>query len=271
MKSGFVLNLAFCGLLVTQSLRADDQPDAEGLWKWHGSDAKTFLETWYAKDPVTGTQRVDFERYHAAPNVAQVTFSKGVATFNDSNESLLYITEVKRFNGMLNNSPTYATFPDQYGEYREFDGERILEFDRTNKICRISSLSKECAHHAIAPHPFPLIFTRSALEAQSRFHLRQVDWPSGVVVIEGYPKHDCDKDQFTMFRACFDEESYEIRSLVVYGPRFHPIKNPVYDHYTFEHAGTEKATGLTGTASRPIDPNSPPPDWRIVSESAVNK
>lgn len=43
------------------------------------------------------------------------------------------------------------------------------------------------------------------------------------------------------------------------------------DHYTFKHAGSEKVTELTEITSRPIDPKSPPPNWRLVNEIAANK
>lgn len=266
MKSGFFLNIVFFAAFAAQSSGADGQADAIAkLSQSRMSDAICFLKDRNEKNNVHGEQRVDFERYHFAPNIAQATRSKGHTTFNRPNRSLLCIVELKSFAGMVDNSPTFTSVPGQYGEYREVDGERILEFDRTNKICRVRSLPDESA---FALHPLPLIFTQSESDASERFHLQKIDLPAGVVVIEGFPKQSYDKSQFSFFRACFDEDSYELLSLIVYAPRFHPLRNPVYDHYTVEPASPEGAHRIT---SRPIDPNMPPPDWRVVNETLIDK
>jgi hypothetical protein len=272
MKSGLILCVAICSLPGLQPLQADDRPD-ERLNSSNSQerDCDYFLDGWDAKNRFSSKGQVSFTRYHSAPNIAQVTFSKGIATFTAPDKSLICETELKQFNGIFNNRTQFATFPGQYGVYCEVDGEQKLDFDRTNRICRIYTSPKEPLHKLIFPHPLPLIFTRSGIEARDRFQLRRVNSPAGTLVFEGFPKYSYDKKQFKLFRACFDEESFEIVSLVVYPPDFHPIKNPAYDHYEFENEDAAIGHGSTEIASRPIDPNSPPPNWQIVSEGPVDE
>ncbi len=221
----------------------------------------------------TGTKKLEakFRRWHfdllAAPLGVHATWAEGVIKYEAPDKGLFRVDQLKFFNGIVNQVPTYQENPGQFGEHWVCNGKELLEFDRMKEECRIQQLPPEMQGKEILESPLPFVFNLNAAKIKERYWLRQIEAEPGIIVVEAHPKRQADRAQYRFVRIVLSNQSFLPQALIMYGPNFDPVKSPSYDHYEF--TDIERNTirqGIAGWGKVFIEAR-PPANWKIIRDT----
>jgi len=230
-----------------------------------------FLTAWETQSKGTKRLEAKFRRWHfdllAAPAGVHSTWAEGVIKYGAPDKGLFRVDQLKFFDGIVEGKPTYTSSEDQFGEHWVCNGEELLEFDHSQKVCKIQQLPPDLRGKDIFESPLPFVFNLNAAKIKNRYWIRQIEAQPGIMVIEAYPKFQNDRAQYKFVRVVIDGKTFLPQALILYGPNFHPTTAPGYDHYEFMNV--ERNSLSSGVASwvQLFINQRPPADWKVIRET----
>lgn len=230
-----------------------------------------FLAAWEQQSGNTKRLEAKFRRWHydplAAPAGVHATWAEGVIKYGAPDMGLFRVDQLRFFNGIVDDKPTFKAVDDQFGEHWVCNGKELLEFDRSKKECRIQLLPPELQGQDILESPLPFVFNLKAENIKDRYWVRRLPAPEGAYVIEAYPKRQADRAQYRFVRIVINDKTFLPQALILYSPNFDPVTTPAYDHYEF--LDVERNTLLQGLAAwrASFINERPPSDWKVIRDS----
>jgi len=221
----------------------------------------------------TGTKQLEakFRRWHydplAAPPNIHATWAEGVVKYGAPDKGLFQVTQLRFFSGIEDKKPIYKAIEGQHGEHWVCNGKELLEFDHAKKECRIQQLPPEMQGQEILESPLPFVFNLNAARIKERYWVRRLESPSGVHVIEAYPKRQADRAQYQFVRIIINDQTYLPQALILYGPNFHPVTSPGYDHYEFTDVERNTIRQRMTTWGQTFINQRPPADWKEIRDN----
>lgn len=233
------------------------------------------LNDWEQQSKGTKTLECTFTRWHydmfAAPPGVHATRADGVIKYAAPDKGLFRVDRLVFFMGMDDkNQPIYKEQPGQFGEYWVCNGEQLIEFDRSNKQCRIQDLPPNMRGQQIFNSPLPFVFNLDAQQIQQRYWVRQVEAPAAdIVVVEAWPKRQEDRAQYKLVQIALDAKTFLPRALLMYAPNFHKVNAPKWDHYEFQDMKRNAIGASVQKFMGNFIPEKPPASWKILRDNFV--
>ncbi|TWU17648.1 hypothetical protein Pla52o_48630 [Novipirellula galeiformis] len=230
------------------------------------------LLAWQQQSQGTRTLDCKFQRWHydnlAAPVGQHATRADGVIKYASPDKGLFRVDSLVFYSGMENGKPVYKPQSGLFGEHWVCNGKQLIEFDRSQKQCKIQDLPTEMQGKQIFNSPLPFVFNLDAVEIQRRYWVRQVAAPNDkLVLIEAWPKRQDDRAQYKMVQIALEKETFLPQALIMYAPNFHAKNAPKWDHYEFVDM---KRNGVGNAISNFMDnfiQERPPADWTIFRDT----
>ena len=229
------------------------------------------LAAWERNSSATKTLEAKFTRWHYDLNgvpAANVHSERadGVLKYAKPDRGLFRVDRLVFFAGMEKDQPVYREMPGQFGEHWVCTGKQLIEFDRSQKECKIRNLPPEMQGQQIIESPLPFVFNLDAAKIRERYWVRQVEAPEGVVLIEAWPKRQQDRSQYKLVQIALDASNYLPRGLRMYAPNFDPKQAPVWDHYEFAEVKQNSIGNKLADFMKNFIPEKPPASWKISNE-----
>ena len=232
------------------------------------------LQNWENQSKGTKTLELKFLRFHydgqMAPSGVPATKAEGEIKYAAPDRGLIRVDQLVFFNGMVQNNPSFKAFPNRFGEHWVCNGKQLIEFDRTQKECKIEDLPPDMQGKNIINSPLPFVFNLDATQLQQRYWVQQTQSPSpDVVLLEVWPKTANDRSQYKMVQVALEAKTYLPRALVMYAPNFDPKTAAVWDHYEFQNVKRNSIAGqFANKFLKNFIPQAPPKDWQIIQGTA---
>ena len=232
------------------------------------------LRNWEHQSKGTKTLELKFLRFHydgtMAPSGHAATKAEGEIKYAAPDQGLIRVDQLVIFNGMVKENPSYKAFPDRFGEHWVCNGKQLIEFDRTQKECKIEELPPGMQGKNIINSPLPFVFNLDAAKLLQRYWVRLAPSPAqGVILLEVWPKTREDRSQYRMVQVALDEKNYLPRALVMFAPNFDAKTAGVWDHYEFRDVRRNSIGNRFSAFLKNFIPEKPPKDWKIVRSNAV--
>ncbi len=234
---------------------------------------QTLLRNWEQQSKSMKTLECSFTRWHydmfAAPQGQFASRADGIIKYAAPDKGLFRVDRLVFFSGFdANQQPILQPQPGQFGEHWVCNGEQLIEFDRSQKECRVQTLPPEMRGQKIFNSPLPFVFNLDATQIQERYWVRQVQAPAeGMLLIEAWPKRQEDRSQYKLVQIALDAETFLPRALLMYAPNFHAKNAPKWDHYEFQDS---KRNAIGAGFQRFLGnfiPQKPPADWKILQNN----
>ena len=124
------------------------------------------------------------------------------------------------------NQPEYKSFDGIFGEWWLCDGEKVYEYDRSNKRCTRFTMPPELRGAAILESPMPFMFGVKAEKIKARYWIRLLPTPKDaqgrqrddLFLIEAHPKLQADAVNYHHVQIFLDREMFLPVQLIKYNP-----------------------------------------------------
>jgi len=228
------------------------------------------LLAWEGQSKKVVRLECDFTRWHyditEAPKGVHSTWAKGEIRYAAPDKGMFKVTDLKFYKGMVDEKPNYDSIEGMFGEYWVCNGQQVLDFDRSEKVCTIQDLPPEMQGTQIFESPLPFVFNLDAKKIRERYWVRmgQTTQP-GTYLIEAWPKRQEDRSQYRLVQIVIDQKTFLPQGLRMYPPNFDPVSAPGFDHYEFSNV---RANSFIGGVKDFVDKFIEKPDnsWTIIRE-----
>jgi len=196
------------------------------------------LTRWEAQSQATKTLDCSFTRWHydlfAAPAGIHATRADGELKYAAPDKGLFRVDSLVFFNGMKEGKPQFKAQEGQYGEHWVCNGQALIEFDRSQKLCKVQELPPQMRGKAILNSPLPFVFNLDAKKIKERYWVRLTEAPKpGIILVEAWPKRQEDRAQYKLVQVALNEQTLMPQALLMYAPNFDQKTAPKWDHYEF--------------------------------------
>ncbi|WP_168565504.1 TIGR03009 domain-containing protein [Crateriforma spongiae] len=226
------------------------------------------LAAWEKQSGSTKTLECTFHRYHydtaSAPAGIYASASLGQIKYAEPDKGLFRVDQKVFYKGMEGGKPQHAAIDGQFGEHWVCNGKELLEFDRSNKECRIQALPPQLQGAGIIDSPLPFVFNLKANDIKQRYWVRQVMAPKpDLIMIEAWPKRQQDAAQYKLVQIVLQQDTFLPAGLVMYAPNYDARTAPHRDIYEFSKATRNGSMNRLSNFMNNFIPEKPPSDWKI--------
>ncbi|TWU44040.1 hypothetical protein Q31b_15750 [Novipirellula aureliae] len=255
----------------TGTPQQEPQPPFAPLTAAQQNQLNQLLLAWQQQSRATTTLDSKFQRWHfdnqAAPAGVHATRADGVIKYASPDKGLFRVDSLVYYRGMEAGKPKFEPQEGMYGEHWVCNGKQLIEFDRSEKQCKIQDLPPEMQGQHIFNSPLPFVFNLDAVEIQKRYWVRQVAAPmESLVLIEAWPKRQEDRAQYKMVQIALDKESFLPKALIMYAPNFHPVNAAKWDQYEFVDMKRNGMGNAISNFMQNFISDRPPSDWTVHRE-----
>ncbi len=232
------------------------------------SHLDAILVAWEKQSGATTTLESTFHRYHydttGAPAGIYASAALGTIKYAKPDKGLFKVEQKIFYKGMKDGKPEHGPMEGQYGEHWVCNGRELIEFDRSQKECRIQTLPEQLQGEGIINSPLPFVFNLRADDIKQRYWVRQVTAPkAGLIMIEAWPKRQEDAAQYKLVQIVLHEDSFLPAGLVMYAPNYDDRTAPHRDIYEFTNATRNGQMQKLKNFWNNFIPEKPPSDWKI--------
>ena len=231
------------------------------------------LQNWETQSKGVKTLECQFKRWHydlfKAPARIHAEIANGEIRYAAPDRGLFKVNQKMTYDGMKDDKPQYSEKAGQFGEHWVCNGQELLEFDHSQKECKIQQLPPEMRGQKIFESPLPFVFNLDAKQIQERYWVRQVKAPKeGVLLIEAYPKRQEDRAQYKLVQIALGQSTFLPEALLMYAPNFNLKTAPKWDHYEFLNIKRNSISqGLMNRFMNTFIEAKPPADWTVFRNS----
>ena len=173
-------------------------------------------------------------------------------------------------------APQFKVFPNVYGEWWICDGQKVHNFDRTEKLVRQISLPPEMQGKAIYSSPLPFFFGVEAAKIKERYWIHPLPPPTGtdgkqrndLIHLEAFPKYQADAANYQKVQILIDQREFLPAAIIIFD-RAWSEKFPAREHFEFNDRQKNFKFGdkiKESLFSQEFIPMQPPKDWKIIED-----
>ena len=157
-----------------------------------------------------------------------VTTASGELKYMAPDKGMFKIDMLLKLTGQLDakSQPEYKNFNGIFGEWWLCDGERVYEYDRSNKRCTRFTMPPELKGAGILESPMPFMFGVKAEKIKARYWVRLLPAPKDaqgrqrddLFLLEAHPKFQADAVNYHHVQIFLDREMFLPVMLIKYNP-----------------------------------------------------
>ncbi len=186
------------------------------------------LAYWSSQTASIERYRCDFTRWSFdGQSAVHSQYAQGVLRFMKPDKGMIRVDDLYFYQGP-NAQPAYSKRPGFFGEWWICDGQRVHNYDRTQKVVERTMLPPEMQGAQVYNSPLPFLFGVDAKTVKDRYWLQPIAPPNDeagnprqdIVALEAFPKFINDAQNYLKVRIYLDREQFLPKSIEIFQPNW---------------------------------------------------